>query len=183
MVAVPVVPEVEVAVVPEVVVAVVAVCIVPEVSVEVPDGMAEVLVALPEAVVSVVDIVLDIAVSVVEVVEAVSLAAAVSVLLFSVFEQAMPKVESAATVRRTRSDFFILCESFLCIVLRSFVRIIRVADPSAYPTSFARLGRPGTPQKNRTRAFRVMSRFPLVGSRVGRQEALSNQGATTSREK
>jgi hypothetical protein len=102
-----VLPIVEVPVVPEVVVAVVAVCIVPEVSVEVPAGIAEVLVAP----VSVVDIVLDIAVSVLEVVAAVS-TAAVSVLLFSVFEQAMPKVESAATVRRTRSDFFICVNPF-----------------------------------------------------------------------
>jgi hypothetical protein len=106
IVVVPVVPDVVVAVVPEVDVAVVEVMAVPEVSVDVPAGMAEV--DVPELVVSVAIVpVVDVSVAIVDAVS--DEAAAVSVLLLLVsLLQAKPKTLSARTVTRTRS-FLLIC--------------------------------------------------------------------------
>jgi hypothetical protein len=104
---VPVVPEVVVEVVPEVDVAVVDVMAVPEVSVDVPAGMAEV--EVPELVVSVaiVPVVVDVSVAIVEAVSVDAAAVSVLLLLLS-FLQAKPKTLSARTVTRTRSFLLIM---------------------------------------------------------------------------
>lgn len=92
MVVVPVVLDVVVEVVPVVLVALVSVTMVPEVSVMVPDGIAEVEV--------------DPVVSVAMVLEDVSLTAAVSVMLvFSSFLQAKANNATATTIR-TAIDLF-----------------------------------------------------------------------------
>jgi hypothetical protein len=97
-----------VAVVPEVDVAVVAV--VADVSVEVPDGIAEVLV---EELVSV-ELIVPMAVSVLEVVLEVSTVADVSLVdvVSSCLLQAMVKTMSAAMQRMAAKDFF-MCDSSL----------------------------------------------------------------------
>jgi DMSO/TMAO reductase YedYZ heme-binding membrane subunit len=113
IVVVPVVPDVVVEVVPEVDVAVVEVMAVPEVSVDVPDGIAEV--DVPELVVSVAIVpVVDVSVDIVD--EESVEAALVSVLLLLVsLLQANPKTLSARTVTRTRSFLLIMC-FFLSII-------------------------------------------------------------------
>jgi hypothetical protein len=98
-------------VVPDVVVPVVLVIMVPDVSVDVPEGMAEVLVPPMVELVSVamVPVVIEVSVAIVLVVDEVSLTAAVSVLLLLVsFLQAKPNSATATTVRRTRSFLFML---------------------------------------------------------------------------
>ena len=109
---VPVVPEVVVAVVPEVDVAIVDVMAVPEVSVDVPDGMAEV--EVPELVVSVaiVPVVVDVSVAIVDAVSVEAAAVSLLLLVFSLLH-AKPKTLSARTVTRTRS--FLLIMFFLSI--------------------------------------------------------------------
>jgi hypothetical protein len=104
------VPEVVVAVVPEVVVEVVAVIAVPDVSVDVPVGMAEVAVVADVSVVDIVPVVpvIEVSEAMVLVVAEVSLAVAVSVLLaFCSFLQAKPNSAMQTTVRRTRIFLFI----------------------------------------------------------------------------
>ena len=118
-VVVAVVPDVVVAVVPVVDVAVVDVVIVPDVSVEVPIGMAEVDVEAEVSVVDIVPVVPVAAVSVVDIVEPVSVAAAaVSVFVFCSFLQAKPKSATATTVRITRVFFIDVFPLYLCLFVR-----------------------------------------------------------------
>jgi hypothetical protein len=107
IVVVPVVPDVVVAVVPDVDVAVVEVMAVPEVSVDVPDGIAEV--DVPELVVSVaiVPVVEDVSVDIVDEVSVEAALVSVLLLLVSLL-QANPKTLSARTVTRTRSFLLIV---------------------------------------------------------------------------
>jgi hypothetical protein len=138
-VVVAVVPEVVVAVVPEVVVDVVDVMAVPDVSVELPVGIAEVAVVDEVSVVDIVPVVPVEAVSVVDIVllvDEVSLAVAVSVLLVpDSFLQAKPKSAIATTVMRTRIFLFI---PFPLSIDVRFVgnRWLSSVSRSACPTSF-----------------------------------------------
>ena len=128
IVAVPVVPEVVVAVVPEVEVAVVWVAIVPDVSVEVPEGIADVLVLAVVSVVDIVPVVPLAAVSVVDIVElvaVVSVVAAVSVLAVFSFLHAKPKSATQTTVKITRVFFM------NSIPLSMLMFVLRMADSVA----------------------------------------------------
>jgi DMSO/TMAO reductase YedYZ heme-binding membrane subunit len=100
--------------VPDVDVAVVEVMAVPEVSVDVPAGIAEV--DVPELVVSVaiVPVVEDVSVDIVDDVSVEAALVSVLLLLVSLL-QANPKTLSARTVTRTRSFLLIMC-FFLSII-------------------------------------------------------------------
>jgi hypothetical protein len=130
IVVVPVVPDVVVEVVPVVDVAVVDVMAVPDVSVEVPAGIAEV--EVPELVVSVaiVPVVEDVSVDMVDDVSVEAALVSVLLLLFSLL-QAKPKTLSARTVTRTRS-FLLIC-FFLSIKFFVGSRVGRKRVPAHPP--------------------------------------------------
>ena len=169
--------EVEVDAVPEVVVAVVAVVAVDDVSVIVPDGIAEVEVApevadasVPVVIVDAVSVdivpvvpVEDIAVSV-DIVEAESVEdVSVVLFVFSVLVQATtPKSATSARARKMTSDFF-MCVSLLSELMGMDGVFRGKVTGSACLTSFELLRRFRVPGENHSRAIFRRSRCVIVG--------------------